>query len=214
MLPMQPYYYPKATNMPSVVEDSIESLLGRLDVILAQKAPKMATSFQPGLSEEEIFKLEQQYSLELPTELKLLFQWHNGIARTSGIYLTPLEEFYPLNNALEVRAVLTKQLQGAGAEVQQMLGPTLSWVPLFQDVAGDGYYFDPNRTKEDGAIFYNFKETGSYIFFPSIKNVIAGLIECYEVGCYYPDADGQIQGDFERAAKVWEKYGSDSEMTY
>lgn len=200
--------------MPAVVGESMESLLQRFEAILAEKAPKLASALQPGLSEEAISVLESQYSLDFPSELKLLFQWRNGIARTSGILLTPLHEFYPLENSLKESAVLNEQLQDAGPLAKQMLGPTLSWVPLLQDAAGDGYYFDPNRSPEEGAIFYNFRETGSYVFFPSAKNLVAGLIECYEVDCYHSDSEGRIQGDFVRASQIWEKYGSSTPVGY
>lgn len=212
-LPMTQYDYPIATNMPPVVDESLDSLLSRLDAILLEKAPDVASSLQEGLSEQEISSLEAKYSVELSNELKSLFGWHDGISRTSGFYLTPLHEFFPLQDALNARAELDKQLQVAPPHAKQMLGPRLSWVPLFQDVAGDGYYFDPDRKPEHGAIFFNFAETGSYKFFPSLKNVIAGLIECYETGCYSPNASGQIKGDFARASEVWMKYGSDSSLS-
>ena len=44
--------------------------------------------------------------------------------------------------------------------------------------------------------------------------VIAGFIKCYEEGCYFVDADGRVNGDFEAADKVWQKYGHKEGMAY
>lgn len=210
MVPMIPYHYPKANNMPPVVEQSMESLLKRLEDILTEKAPSVASAMQPGLSAEEIDQLEVKYGVELSEDVRLLYQWHNGIAWNSGPTITPLHEFYPLEYSLERRAEGAHHFNASDARIKRMMEPILPWLPLFQDAGGDGYYFDPERSPEEGAVFKNFLEVGSYTFFPSMKNVIAGLIACYEEDCYFVGSDGRVDGDFEKADQIWRKYGQSS----
>jgi cell wall assembly regulator SMI1 len=214
MLPLPPYHYPTASNMPPVVDEPMPSLLNRFEAVLKKKAPSVAEALQPGLSEAEIAKLEAEYNVQLPEDLRLLYQWHNGIPWNSGPTITPLHEFYPLEHALKKHAELARQMEASDDNVTRMLEPTLSWIPLFQDAAGDGYTYDPKRVAEQGAIFDNFMETAEYTFFPSIKNVIAGFVECYDKDYYFIGTDGRVDGDFEAAGKVWTKYGSSGQMAY
>lgn len=214
LLPIEPYSYPKATTMPPMIDESMESLLDRLEKVLGEKAPKVAAALQPGLSDEEIARLEEQYDIRLTEDLRSLYLWHNGIPCITGPAMTPLHEFYPLEDALKQRADLVRDVKSQGGVMEEMLAPTLPWMPVFLDAAGDGYYFDPERTADEGAVFDNFRETGSYTFFPSIRNVIAGFVECYEQGCYYVGNDGRVEGDFEAAQKVWRKYGHEEAMGY
>ena len=214
LLPIEPYSYPKPTTMPPVVDESMESLLERFEKVLEEKAPKVAAALQPGLSEEEVSQLEEQYDVRLTDDLRLLYQWHNGTPWLLGPTITPLHEFYPLEEALQQRADLARDVESDGGMMKEMLAPTLTWMPIFLDGAGDGYHFDPERTADEGAVFDNFMENASYTFFPSIKNVIAGFIECYEQDCYFEDADGLVHGDFEAEYELWPKYGHVEEVGY
>jgi len=45
-----------------------------------------------------------------------------------------------------------------------------------------------------------FKETADHTFFPSIKNLIAGFVECYEKDYYFIGTDGRIDGNDHWAA--------------
>lgn len=110
MLPLPPYPYPTASNMPPVVDEPMPTLLNRFEAVLKEKAPSVASALQPGLSEAEIAKLETEYNVQLPDDLRLLYQWHNGIPRDSEPTITPLHEFYPLEHALKQRAELVSQM--------------------------------------------------------------------------------------------------------
>jgi hypothetical protein len=74
---------------------------------------------------------------------------------------------------------------------------------LFPDVAGDGYYYDPNKNYATGGIFYNFREAGYYRYFPSIKNLLKAIVECYQNGAYPQDAEP----DFDMEDQIMNKYG-------
>lgn len=79
---------------------------------------------------------------------------------------------------------------------------------MFDDGAGDGYFYDPDRRKQEGVIFYHFAEDTDFRFFPSARNLIAGVVECFESEAYRPSADGEhLDEDFEQAMRIWQNYG-------
>jgi cell wall assembly regulator SMI1 len=75
--------------MPPVVDEPMPSLLNRFETVLKEKAPSVAAALQPGLSEGEIAKLEAEYNVQLPEDLRLLYQWHNGIPWNCGCESRP-----------------------------------------------------------------------------------------------------------------------------
>jgi hypothetical protein len=48
---------------------------------------------------------------------------------------------------------------------------------------------------------------GDYRFFPSLKNVLNAIAECYEAGAYSVK-DGRAEGDFHKSEAIWDKYGA------
>ena len=90
-------------------------------------------------------------------------------------------------------------------------GHRRSWITLFDDGCGDGYFFDPKRKPQEGAVFYSFAEDGSYVFFPSLGNLLAGAAKCYEVGAFSwtnGPSGPHLEEDFNQSRKVWDEFGS------
>ena len=109
------------------------------------------------------------------------------------------------------RTVLREQIASATAAqntaVTVFAGHKQDWVHVLNDGAGDGYFFDPHRTDTEGAFFFNFAEDGYYVWFPSFRNFLAGLIECYESGCIKLAADGKsLEEDFDRTREIWDQF--------
>jgi cell wall assembly regulator SMI1 len=206
--------YPIAPPMPAVVNETMAEILARLDAILKTNASETEAHLQPGLSVADISKLELQYHVQIPDEIKEIYEWHNGtLAGTNfmGDDFIPGDRFLPLEETLENNASMlngTTSLQRAAYKA--MLGYRDSWICLLSDSGGDGYWFDPKRTPAQGAVFYNFNEEGAYTFFPSVKNLMAGIVKCYEQGIYRVKAGTsppQLDEDFERSANIWNEFG-------
>jgi hypothetical protein len=90
-------------------------------------------------------------------------------------------------------------------------GHTKSWITLFDDGCGDGYFFDPKRKPQERAVFYCFAEDGTYVFFPSVGNLLAGAVKCYERDAFLwkegPSGTG-LKEDFNASRQVWDEFGS------
>jgi hypothetical protein len=60
-------------------------------------------------------------------------------------------------------------------------------------------------------VFYNFTEEASFVFFPSAKNLMAGVTKCYESGVFHVkpgSSPPELEEDFQQAEKVWKEFGN------
>jgi cell wall assembly regulator SMI1 len=202
------FFYPELPSLPPVVAQSTEELLARLQPVLEQKAPEVARVLQPGISDEQIQALESKGKFHLSGELKALYRWHDGMSTNGWLNFIPGHFFYPLEEvvagrlALEAQVKANTRAQRAAFEI--FAGHTKSWVMILDDGAGDGYFYDPERN----SFFYHFAETANYQWYPSLRNFLAGVIECYETGAFYSTNivnSVRLEEDYERSAKIWKR---------
>ena len=91
-------------------------------------------------------------------------------------------------------------------------GHRKGWVHVLDDGAGDGYFYDPARMDTKGAFFYHLGEGGYYVWFPSFRNFLSGVIECYETRCVRLSADGKsLDEDSSGTEKIWQRLAKASE---
>jgi len=203
-------FYPKPRQLPPVVSQSTSELLARLQSVLESNAPAVARSLQPGLTDAQIGELEAQGGFQLTGDLKALYRWHNGMTSNSTVGLLPGQKFVPLDEVVLIRRLNGEQLASVPtvqrAAFSAFAGHTKGWVHIVDDGAGDGFFYDPKRTEAEGAFFGHFAETGDYSWFPSLRNFLAGVIECYESRVVRVAADGEnLDADFVRLQQVWER---------
>ena len=206
------HLYPQAPTMPPIVVTPVEELLSQYETFLKVKAPVVFASLQPGLTDSEIDVMEQKYSLKLPPDIRALYRWRNGTASTANVEAFPDHRFVPLDVALATRDI--DQHQAKVAPVLQRLayrivaGHRDSWIGLIVDAAGDGHYFDPNRSESQGSFFFCFAEDGRYVFYPAFRNYLAAVVECQKSALFASGPLGVSTADFLRTQKIWLKYGA------
>ncbi len=211
------FFYPKARTMPPVVGLSMAEILKNLEGVMQNKAPAVLAELQAGLSDIEISALESKSGITLPDEMKALYRWHNGCGTRNPTLCGPIpgQRFLCLDEVLGLHNKATNQLTNASriqrAAFEVFAGHTKSWIPLFDDGAGDGYFFDPKRKASEGAFFYHFAENTYYVFFPSLKNLMAGAVKCYDEGVFAWKTNQTRAGlveDYERSQKMWQEFGA------
>jgi len=210
------FFYPKPHGLPPVVPESLEQLLARLQTALETNAPAVAQSLQPGVSEAQISALETRGGFRLSEELRAFYKWHNGMATNSTLGLLPGQRFLPLEQRVSERVVTGQQTSGVPsaqrAAFAVFAGHRKSWVHVLDDGAGDGYFYDPERTDANGAFFYHMAEGGYYVWFPSFWNFLSGVIECYETRCVRLSPDGKsLDQDGAQTEKIWQRLAKMSE---
>jgi cell wall assembly regulator SMI1 len=214
------FFYPEpppAAAMPAVVPETMDELLAKLDAVLLAKAPAVAAALRTGLTDAQIDALEQQGGFKLTDELRALYRWHNGMPATGAggtpAEFIPIHRFLPLDEAVQEHAIIRQQVQNLSLLQRAMHGTFAGhrdgWVTVFDDGAGDGYFYDPDRRDRPGHFFYSFAEDVSYEYFPSLRNFLAGVIECYESDVYYPAAGRPgLDADYAKAAAMWARYAA------
>jgi cell wall assembly regulator SMI1 len=210
------FFYPKPRGLPPVVSQTTEQLLARLQSVLETNAPVVSRALQPGLSDSEIATLEARGGFRLSDDLRALYRWRNGIGTNTTVGLLAGQRFVPLDEFVRAQALIAQQVASATKKQRAALtvfaGHRKGWVHVLDDGAGDGYFYDPKRTDAEGAFCYHFAESGYFVWFPSVRNFLAGVIECYESRAVWVAADGKgLDANFDRAQKIWERFGKSSE---
>lgn len=190
---------PARPKMPPVVNESLDDILTSLQIELEKYDPEIAKALQPGISPEELEKAEADLGRPLHPEIQALYRWHDGLAH--GRELIPGHEFWSLEEAIRTNHELAAAYREHG--VSALMAHEAGWLTLFPDPAGDGYYYDPTQSYPDGGVFYNFRESGYYLYFPSIRNLLAAVVECYRTGAY---KYGEML-NFELELGILRKYG-------
>lgn len=211
------FFYPVAPPMPPVVTKPMTELLAGLESLMKAKAPQVLEQMQPGLAAEEIVALERQSGVQLTDEIRALYRWHNGVGTQAPLLWGPIpgHRFVPLAEALGQSAAMSNQVAQAfpaqRAAFGIFAGHRQSWIALFDDGAGDGYFFDPKRKPKEGAIFYCFAEDSTYTFFPSLKNLLTATVKCFETDAFTWKTDqsgSHLDEDFAKTERIWKEFGA------
>ncbi len=213
---LRSFFYPKPRGLPPIVKQTTEQLLAKLHAVLETNAPIVAQSLQRGLSDAQIQELEAQGGFRLSDDLRALYRWHNGMPTNSTVGLLPGQRFLPLEQVVRERALVQQEVKSATA-IQRaafsiVSGHRTPWIHVLDDGAGDGYFYDPMRADTEGAFFYHFAEVSHYLWFPSLRNFLAGAIECYESRAVKIATDGKgLEEDSGRSQKIWRRFAKSSE---
>ena len=205
------FFYPRPAKGPAALTGDVEAALARFEAALAAHAPGVLCALRPGLADERIRAIEREYGLRLTDDLRALYRWRDGSASDDGVDLIPGHWFVPLEEAARMRVEQRRQVAAAPfvqrAAFAIFAGHRTGWLPVLDDGAGDGYFYDPGRRRAC-ALFYHFAEDRDYRFFPSLGNFLGGAAECYETGIYRVGRRGEIDEDYERSFELWPRYAS------
>jgi hypothetical protein len=194
--------FPRAqrfSSMPAAIDESMEALLKSLEDEVKLHRPDVVSFLQPGISDEQLRQAETSLGRPIHPEMQTLYRWHNGLA--NDLELFPGHGFWSLEQAIRTNRELNEQYREKGFSM--LMAHEEHWLILFPDSSGDGYYYDPEQAYETGGVFYNFREAGYYRYFPSVRNLLKAIVECYQQGAYLPNGET----DFAIEDKILSKYG-------
>ena len=190
---------PKPSTMPPVVGESMDILLQSLESELARQRPEIIPWLNPSMTAEELEQAERTLGISIHPEMHTLYRWHNGLDDSQELF--PGHGFWSLETAIQTNLEFWREYEAKGMGF--FMAHEKNWLSLFPDAAGDGYYYDPKTKYEADGIFYNFREIGYYRYFPSIKNLLKAIVECYQNGVYPQGAEP----DFDMEDRIMNKYG-------
>lgn len=197
-------------QMPSVVEQTMEELLAQYESLLATHVPEILENLQTGLSVEEIHEIETDAGLTLTDDLRTLYSWRNGLNQSSSDEFFGMYTFLPLEDAIALR----DEIRGIAdnALMRPLMSFQMDWVHIFADLGGEVFVFDPAGNNGEGWIVRADVESGLYQIYPSVRNVLAGAIECFEKGVYTANTEEEhilIDVDIDREWEIMERFGSE-----
>jgi cell wall assembly regulator SMI1 len=117
----------------------MQAFLNKLDDHIRTKRSSYYACLQPGLTIEEISTLEQEFGIQLPADIKSLYQWKNGQQEDCYEAFVNNSMFLPLKNALESGRELTDMI-GSDFELENWWNT--AWIPLFDNGGGDHICYD------------------------------------------------------------------------
>jgi cell wall assembly regulator SMI1 len=205
------HMYPKPATMPAVTSATVATLLPRLEQSLSRHAPQVIAGLQPGLPEERVQELQDQYAISLPPELVELYKWRDGCSPSWAGNIIPGHSLVPLEHALENRASILLQVNTTF--LQRLAGDFLAgyrkgWIQILDDGAGDGFFYDPARRPMEGQYCYYMPEGPATAFFPCLANMLQYFIEAFESGAFRQNPNVQLDEDYRKADELLRKYAA------
>jgi hypothetical protein len=175
--------YPRPVELPPSTERPLSELLSEYESVLESLSPSAHAALQPGLSGEELDRLEMEFSIVLSADMRALYSWRNGSDTSRNVCVFPYMHFYPLKDALAHRDHFRNSVRNARPEAREITEEWLShcypWVCVLKDGSMGGCFYDPERRDEASCFFEHSADGGGYTFYPSIGNYIAQLLECH-----------------------------------
>ncbi len=168
IIPILFYNYDNTTH-------KMKTEITELDKHLRENRPKYYSKLNAPLSKEEISKLEKQYNVIIPSDLKELYLWKNGQEQECYENFVNNCMFEPLENVLEGNQELTDMI-GYDFGIENWWNQ--NWLPIFSNGRGDYICYDLKGvfTEQKGQLIeYWNRENDRTVIAPSLKKIIEKL---------------------------------------
>ena len=158
-----------------------------------------------GLCPDAIAQLESHLPFKLPSDVREMYEWRNGV--TIGMKCT--DGFLWDYAFLDFEAAVKNYLYLSERKAFDPRTNEHLWFPIFQNVGGDTYSVDCSSEGTHGAI-WRTSTSGSeaVIRYASLADMIVTIIKCVEGGAYY-FADGYWEADLGLQKAISRKYNPD-----
>lgn len=173
-----------------------------LDVVLQyleELRRPVVKMLQKGISADEFEATTAILPFALPFELRILYEWRNGISCAPG---TPLDDihFFPgfYFPSLDETVAHYRALEGAPAWDAR-------WFPVFTNGGGDFYASVCSITGSGNTApvaFYLLGEIDQEVRYDSMCDMIRTTRACFEKGAYYLTADGFLEVNYAQRAQI------------
>ncbi|MEE3717473.1 hypothetical protein V2H45_11985 [Tumidithrix elongata RA019] len=179
----------------------LTNALDRIMVQLIKKELSITECFQQGLTYSTIQELIRGYEFKFSEEVYELFQWYNGIASKcleNNILYPMFDNFNSLERAL---ALYNKLVELNSPEFKIW---NIRWLPIFSLDIKEHHFVDCSESNSKvSPVFKYFMESGSWMKYSSLTNMMLTIAECHESGIYSVDQleDGEINESDENAIR-------------
>lgn len=169
---------------------SMEEILEKLDLHIKKFRPEFYECLKTPLVEDEIQRLEFQYNIRIPEDLRRLYQWKNGQESSCYDAFVNNSMFITLEEALDIAQELTSMI-GTDFEIENWWNE--NWIPIFHNGSGDYICYDLKGifTGNKGQILEFWNRDND-------RNVIAANFEDFlsQLNSYYEEKSGDMDEFF------------------
>lgn len=170
----------------------LQNALEGIRTWLLEHSPSVAHALQPGLTSHDIERVTGNLPFAIPTEIALLYQWHNGTSSEDPFIWK--HRFLPLETAIEFWA------KNQSSSWQD------TWFPIFLH-QGDAYFIAPFGYKARSLPIRHFTLTGKEHpnTFQSLTLMMETELEWYKSRAVRVNAKGGLVGDPARMREIFER---------
>jgi hypothetical protein len=173
-----------------------DRILGYLEVL----GYPISTFLQPGLSEQDIERVQRSLPFVFPGSILELYKWRNGTALVPRTF--PGKCFFPgwcfdtITESLERYKVLSTPIP-CDVELWR-----ISWFPIFSasDISSIGICCSPSAQAQDGEVMCYEYTVGTRVAYCSLHSMLETVLAAYESGVIVVGNDGEL--DFDAKAFV------------
>jgi cell wall assembly regulator SMI1 len=121
------------------IKNAMEKILEMLDSHLQQFRPELYSHLNAPLEDHNILNLEKQYGIQIPEDLRMLYQWKNGQESSCYEAFINNSTFIPLEEALDINQELTGMI---GTDFERENWWNENWIPVFHNGGGSYICYD------------------------------------------------------------------------
>lgn len=155
-------------------------LLQKLDSYLSALRPEFYSNLNAPLTDDQLDQLEELYSMKIPNDLRILYQWKNGQQADCYEAFVNNSMFIPLPQALHDASALTAMI-GFDFEIENWWNE--KWIPIFDNGSGDKICYDLGGifTGQPGQLIeYWHADHDRNIITPTLESLIRRIMNFYE----------------------------------
>ncbi|MGX7666746.1 SMI1/KNR4 family protein [Flavobacterium pedocola] len=152
----------------------------KLDNNISTLRPDFYNCLKKPLDETAITKLEEKFKVQIPDDLKALYQWKNGQSDDCYDSFVNNSMFIPLNQSLAIAKELTAMI-GTDFEIENWWNE--NWLPVFDNDGGSYICYDLSGifTGEKGQLLEFWKsDNDRNVIAPNLESFLIQLNNYYE----------------------------------
>lgn len=171
---------------------------------LKQNQPEFADSFLPGITIDEIKKIEKEIGFKLSEEICKLYQWRNGTTKYGKALFFPSIQYLPFEEALMVSQDISFEISSEEDGYFYENKPIFTFI--FEENEGCAIPLEKVRLKKTPVLYFFGEEPELSVCYKNLTTMMQLFAECYETGAYYLDNEGFTCEDEYKVSEIFSKY--------
>ncbi|MDO5607687.1 MAG: SMI1/KNR4 family protein [Capnocytophaga sp.] len=158
----------------------MNEIIQKLDTYLSTLRPEYYSELNDPLDDSQLDKLEENYKIKIPEDLRTLYKWKNGQKTTCYQAFVNNSCFTPLEQALHSASERTSMI-GFDFEIENWWNE--NWIPIFENGGGDSICYDLKGifTEQKGQLIeFWHTDNDRNVIAPTLETFLSKIIRYYK----------------------------------